>query len=271
MSGSGKQNSKKGAHRGSNNSGGRKPAAEWTFVVKTNGYAICKFCEIKITCKIERIRAHLAKCLWANALRNESNQAKLSENCALVDKNLSTLATQVDAVSMPVLAASSSITDFVVNTSASPKHKLDLKTAKYFYASNTAFHQVESAYFLDLMKEARPDYQPPNRQQLEGPLLDELYDNIEKKLKYSLIGVNGALSRPITLVQDGCSSVNNYSLLATSMHTGTYTNLLCVKEHKADNKTADFCFAEAEQAIELVRNQYGKEVSYKLYLNINEP
>lgn len=167
-------------------------------------------------------------------------------------------ATEVNAVAVRAAASSSSLAsssflpntssmdNFLVKTSASKKHKLDvLITAKYFYASNTAFRQVESHFFLKLMAGARHGYKPPNRKQLAGPLLDKVYANVEKELQASLSTVDGSLTRPITILQDGWSSIRNDPLLAKSIHTGSKSYLLCAKDCGAE-KNAEFCFFEAD-------------------------
>jgi len=56
---------------------GRKSASEWSEVLKIDGDSKCncKYCNEQISCKIERIRAHLQKCKARNGKENnETNK-----------------------------------------------------------------------------------------------------------------------------------------------------------------------------------------------------
>lgn len=72
-----------------------------------------------------------------------------------------------------------------------------------------------------MIQSLRPGYNPPNREQLSGPLLDDIHDEIENKLKSELLN-----EASLTLMTDGWSNVKNDAIIACSVHTGTKTYLL---------------------------------------------
>lgn len=64
---------------------GRKSASEWSEVLKIDGDSKCKckHCDEQISCKIERIRAHLKKC----KARNCKDKYGIDEVSALLEKS----------------------------------------------------------------------------------------------------------------------------------------------------------------------------------------
>lgn len=69
-----------GACKGSNNDGGRKLSFEWCHVTKctdTDGHCECKYCKIKISSRIQRIKNHLKNCTeYQNQQQKEKNTHK---------------------------------------------------------------------------------------------------------------------------------------------------------------------------------------------------
>lgn len=101
----------------------------------------------------------------------------------------------------------------------------------------------------------RPGYTAPNRKQLSGPLLDVTTNKIDKLMAEELDN-----DRPITLLQDGWSSVRNDPIIATSIHTGIQSYLLSAVDCKAEKKTAEYCFELADDAIKQCHTKYNKKV-----------
>jgi len=62
---------------------GRKSASEWSEVLKIDGDSKCKckYCNELISCKIERVRAHLKKCKARNC------EEEIDEVSALLEKS----------------------------------------------------------------------------------------------------------------------------------------------------------------------------------------
>lgn len=58
----------------------------------------------------------------------------------------------------------------------------------------------------------RPGYNPPNRKDISGPLLDQVHDKLKTKMKYEIQGKN------VVLVQDGWSDIHNTPVIASSIH-----------------------------------------------------
>lgn len=145
-----------GSLPGCNNNGGRKKAKEWSFVKKidANTYR-CMFCNTQVSAKIHRIQKHIASC--SEAKKNlASNDTMLIEDNSGVHSN-----TIMDR--------------FVIKTTTTEKNDLDLAVARFFYASNLPFRQIENAHFLQLMDKLRRGYIPPTRKSLSEEFLDKIY------------------------------------------------------------------------------------------------
>lgn len=54
------------------------------------------------------------------------------------------------------------------------KSKLDEQIAKLFFSCNLAF--ADNPIFRETIEMLRPGYNPPNRKDISGPLLDQVYD-----------------------------------------------------------------------------------------------
>lgn len=145
----------------------------------------------------------------------------------------------------------------VTKTSKYTKDKIDQAIAQYFFASNTAFRQIESKSFINMVQTLRPGYKPPNRQQLASSLLDRVYNNIEKLLQNDIMDENNEMA--ITLLQDGWSSVRNDPIIASSIHSGTDVYLLSTKDCGSEKKTAEFCAKLAIEDIMKLKEQFNKE------------
>lgn len=90
--------------------------------------------------------------------------------------------------------------------------KLDLLAAEFFYGYNIPFNAADSIYFKKFINALRPAYNPPNRRQLAGNLLNKTYDKMEMR---------NSENKRVTLLLDGWknSSANRHyvvAMLATS-------------------------------------------------------
>ncbi|CAH0547292.1 unnamed protein product [Brassicogethes aeneus] len=84
----------------------------------------------------------------------------------------------------------------------------------------------------------RPGCKPPNKKDLAGDLLDEAAEKVDHQIIEDISQDN----RPITVLQDGWSSVNNDLILAISIHTGMRLYLIVsAKDCGEEKKTAEYC------------------------------
>lgn len=108
------------------------------------------------------------------------------------------------------------------------------------------------------MNRLRPGYKPPSRKDLSGVLLDKVHEEVNDKMTEELKDVNSM--RPVTLIQDGWSSIHNDPIIATSIHTGAEPYLMSAVDCEAEKKTSDYCLKLALEDIEKCRQLYSKEV-----------
>lgn len=154
------------------------------------------------------------------------------------------------------------ITEHVIKTTKKENAIFDVKIARYIYSSNTAFRQVESNTFKDMVTSFRPGYVPPNRARIANDLLDTVYTEVNSKLTDEMNNLDKKCTS-VTLCQDGWSSIHNDPIIASSVHIGKgsgSTFLLSSKESSTEKKTAEYCFKDIEESMELLKNQFKVEV-----------
>lgn len=61
-------------------------------------------------------------------------------------------------------------------TDSAMKSKLDEQIAKLFFSCNLAFNIADNLIFRESIDMLRPGYNPSNRKDISGPLLDQAYD-----------------------------------------------------------------------------------------------
>lgn len=146
----------------------------------------------------------------------------------------------------------------VIKTSKAQKEVLDLMVARYFFSSNTAFRQIESTAFINMINYLRPGYKPPSRKALSSTLLETVYDEVETSLQTELKSMSDTVG--LTLCQDGWSSLHSDPIIASSIHVGKNTFLLSSKDCGVEKKTAEYCFEEAVESINICKEKYDKDV-----------
>ena len=109
---------------------------------------------------------------------------------------------------------------FNVMTSQEKQHEIELQIGRYFVSSNTAFRQVENQEFQKLVQKLKPGVEIPNRKRLAGPILDELYNEEQKKVKALCSGMMG------TLAIDGWSTVTNEPVIGVNVTTNSGSYLV---------------------------------------------
>ncbi|GBP19290.1 hypothetical protein EVAR_79890_1 [Eumeta japonica] len=191
--------------------------------------AQCKHCKTNIVSLIARMRAHLEKCpdyaSRNSSASTSSSRIQICENDSS-DEDCGADGMQVkvnptaektsQASQVPTLSKSSSrgsMSQYIVKTSEKEKHKIDIQVAKYIYATNTPFRHSEHPEFIKMMQLSRPGYLPPNRKNIDGKLLDEVYDTVKSNMENNLKG------KVVCMALDGWSNIRNEPIVCVSVTT----------------------------------------------------
>ena len=136
---------------------GRRKSDVWIHFkeVKIDGTirAKCAACADTVVANRERMAKHWKSCVTANSTDPELSPPKKLKQTT-VDKTFS-----------------------------EKDHKIELQSERYFIASNSSFLKVENKEFEKLIRILRPGARIPNRKKLDGPILDELYEQEKEKVK----------------------------------------------------------------------------------------
>ena len=219
-------------------SSGRKTDPIWNDFDKINvdgrkGFrAVCKGCEKVMEGQVQRLKLHARKCTssrFKNAGDDSDdtqhpNTAQSTSVFSIFDQdsrsNVSatkTKRTNADAESNsnnePPLKKSLTLKNFVQKTTADEKRKIDLDVGRFIYATNSSFLSVEHCKFKSLVNRLRPGYTPPSREQIGGPILDEVYEEELQKCKDTLQG------QIVSLDLDGWSNIHNQPVICASVLT----------------------------------------------------
>lgn len=270
MSGSGSQ-----VH--ASREGGRKKDSAWLDVndiENEKGKVMCKFCEIVISKKIERVREHLNKC----KIKIQDDQAKLThekeleaaaENL-LSPKPASRPSSSMSDISSSVCASGSSTPNptlkryrnssgsmnaFITRTSVEKKKQIDEQLARFIFSQNIPFVAVEGHQFAKFCEEMRPGYKPPNRKAMSGRLLDTIHEEVLGEIKDEV-----SFKDTLVLTQDGWSSVHNDPIIAHCFNDGKKNFLLNIIDTGSAKKTGPFCFQLLDDAIQEIKRDFDKTV-----------
>lgn len=182
---------KKGAKIGTNNNGGRKLSTEYQHTTVKGKDYFCNYCNASVSGRAERIRNHLSKCSKYLKMKSDLAKAMDSDDTNDDDRddsdeNILTLTDKIanhqtekrlrlqsanastrsqspnqsnreSSIPSSVPPAAPVFKQSFFNivstkkTDANTKQKLDLLVAKFFYASNTAFRQVDSKTFREMV------------------------------------------------------------------------------------------------------------------------
>lgn len=246
---------------------GRKVAPEWKEVTKSetiSNKVICNHCECEISAKVERIRNHLNKCL------KRSSPTPTPSTAASTSSGVSNALLTVDSLMQEICSSNNNsdsssnpkrqktMSEFTIKTSENKKAELDVTVAKFFYRNNIPFNAAASSEYSKMMEALRPGYAGPNRANLSGKLLDLVSTEADEALKTQLHSQNKSAS--VTLMIDGWSNIKNDPIIATCIHTGTYSYFLNAIDCEANAKTAEYCAKIANEAIDYCKKDLGVEV-----------
>lgn len=142
---------------------------------------------------------------------------------------------------------------FVTATSKEESEVIATQWANFFYSSRIPFLAAENPEFKKAMEMTRPGFPVEiiNRHNLGGKLLDEKFDEIEKK-EADLLG-----GRKVVISQDGWSNLHNQPIIATALHFPGKSLFLDAVDVGAEVKSAEYCFTLIKNSIESVEKKYG--------------
>lgn len=241
---------------------GRKMASEWLEVTKIDGDSKCKckHCDISLSCKIERIKAHLKKCPAKSIL--SKNEESVSQMESASDK-YSVTTTPSTSLSSSAVRMQCSITDYIVKTTEEQKRSIDQAVSMFFYSANIPFNVAELDNFKHMIEVLRPGYKPPSAKDISGRLLDSAVLQVDLELAQKVQNCS------LTLTLDGWSSVKNDPIQAVTIHTGTESFLLKVYDAGSEKKTSEQCVSIVEEAM----NECFENLNCKVFAVVtdNEP
>ena len=150
---------------------------------------------------------------------------------------------------------SSSMTNFVIQTSKTEKATIDLQIARFVCATNSPFSIVEHPEFLKLMAMLRPGYDPPNRHKVSNELLDELYGSMQSECTEQLVGKN------VSMMLDGWSNIHNEPVICVSVTTSDGESYLTeTVDTSGHAHTAEYLKEVAMSAVISTEQRYGCKV-----------
>lgn len=143
--------------------------------------------------------------------------------------------------------------NFAVRTSTMEKKNIDEQVARFIFATNSSFRIVEHPEFKKACSLLRPGYEPPNRRQIGGKLLDDVYLGVIENAKISLMG------KHVCMALDGWSNVHNEPVICVSvLDLEEHNSYLIDTFDTTDNShTAEYLIELACQSIEKCHQIYG--------------
>lgn len=211
--------------------------------LKTNRVR-CRKCKAELVGLVKRMEAHFEKCRNNRDANNDEDEDEvvLLEDAGVPRCSDSSSSTSVAALQSKSTSASSSVSvntsmkRFTISTSQEDKKKIDLQLSRYMFATNTPFNHVEHPQFLKLMEILRPGYKPPNRKQVAGSLLDEVYNSTQESVRDEL------KNKVVNLAIDGWSNVRHDAIVCvcvTDVLTNS-THLIDTIDTGAESHTGEY-------------------------------
>ena len=109
--------------------------------------------------------------------------------------------------------AATKLDSYLIKTTKSEKEAIDEQTARMIYATNLPFRMVDHPEIIKKIHFLHPGYNPPNRIEIGGKLLDTVCKN-------SLTSYLGLLhDQSVTMSIDGWSNVHNEPVVCATVTT----------------------------------------------------
>ena len=136
---------------------------------RTNKRAKCKNCGLEIVNNAARMEKHIEKdCEGATESENDNAGPSAPETLRQTTLHMA--------------------------SSKSKQHDIDLQITRYFIATNTPFNAASNDHLKRLVEKLRPNTTIPDRRDIAGRLLDEVYDEEKDKVKLLVSEANCTLS-----------------------------------------------------------------------------
>lgn len=138
------------------------------------------------------------------------------------------------------------------------KDQLDSLVSMFFYGCNIPFQVADSIYFKRLVKALRPAYEPPNRRQLSGKLLDQANETIGKRNMELVV----KMDKRVTLLVDGWqnSSANHHCEVMMMATSNDQKVFLESYNFSGTRGTGGNILKAVEKAIALAKEKYDASV-----------
>lgn len=144
----------------------------------------------------------------------------------------------------------SNLKQYFIKTSKSEKEQFDQEIANYIYATNTPFQAVEHPQCKRMITKLRPGYNPPNRKQVGGPLLEKAYADTLEEYSAHLKG------KTVCLAIDGWSNIHNEPIVCASVTCDEKVYLVSTLDTHSKH-TSENLLEITEASIEKCEKEYG--------------
>ena len=125
------------------------------------------------------------------------------------------------------------------------KAQLDLQVARFIYATNSAFTIVEHPEFIKLLQMVRPGYNPPNRHDVGGKLLDHVHSSLLEECRDTL------KDQTVAMALDGWSNIHNEPVVCATVTTPDgHTYLTETVDTSGNQHTSDYLEEIAISAVQ---------------------
>jgi hypothetical protein len=147
-----------------------------------------------------------------------------------------------------------SIDKFVKAINLKSKDHIDKALGKCLFSSNTPFHILENPEFKEFIHLLNPAYVMPSHDKIGSTILNEVYNDVQKKMKEELGGTFGVL------LQDGWSTNQNDAVIAHCIKSGDNIHFLCASTPGAEKSDAEYCFQEINNAMQMAISEFNCKI-----------
>lgn len=173
--------------------------------------AECKACKKELQGLVARLTNHHDKCPGKQINSGEEDEDDLEIVEDEGSSGSSTVAVRNQDGKIKKSTTENVMNKFLIKTSKEEKEKLDLQCARFICASDSSFLTANHKEFVKYTNMLRPGYNPPDRKEIAGRLLDTLYDEEIKKCSKDLE------FQTVCLSSDGWSNITNDPIICNTI------------------------------------------------------
>jgi hypothetical protein len=248
-----------GTEMGTKKIPGRKASEVWSIFTDDENPHVsgnanrCNYCKTMISHHkhVKVVKEHLNRCKpfkkemmrmnvddrpdWFNSVKRSADNSPLP---------FSSLSTRKKAK-----MAQSIMSEYLIPQLTEAEQKaVQKKLALHYYCSGTSFQRIEDPQFREALQILRPDVKIPNRKQLAGPLLDQVYLEMSSKIKKKLKEPNTT----VCIVTDGWSNVMNDPIVNFIASNSKFSLFLEAVPTYNQGHTAEWIASNIERVINAV-------------------